>query len=196
MMIASTVVLTSGYLSGSRGVIGVGPSEAEMYGFRFERPLGRTLGVVFNFSNGSASQNVIDPTKDSTTRTTPNVRSNLAIVDMGLYMTVTGGKTWRRFAPYLAFTAGAAIASHPQSDVSSYSFGTRFQFGPNAGVRFYPLRRRLSVRADGRWVFWRLAYPLQFKQPGPDGSRVLRIDGSSSEWTSHPWVSLGVGYTF
>src|SRR5439155_1573941 len=67
---------------------------------------------------------------------------------------------------------------------------------PQAGVRWYPARR-VSVRADFRLVLWKLRYPLGYKQPSPvDGGRVLPLDASLDEWTSHPWITIGLGWTF
>ena len=66
---------------------------------------------------------------------------------------------------------------------------------PEAGLRWYPARR-LSVRTDVRLVFWRLKYPLDYKQPSSDNSRVLPLDAPLIEWTAHPWITIGLGWTF
>src|SRR5439155_98207 len=76
-----------------------------------------------------------------------------------------------------------------------YDFGTKLTVGPGAGLRWYPARR-LSVRTDFRLVLWRLKYPLGYKQPSPDGSRVLSLDAPLTEWTAHPWITIGLGWTF
>jgi hypothetical protein len=195
ILVGSTVVLSGGYLSGTRGRVGVSPSQGNVYSFRFERPLGPTIGVMVSAADALTSRFVIDPTKDSTSRTTGPVNNSVALIDVGFYLMLTGGKTWRGFAPFIGVAAGAALASRPPGDTSTYIFGTRFEFAPEAGIRWYPARH-LSVRADARLVFWKLTYPLQYKQPGPDGSRVLPLDATTTEWTKHPWLSLGVGWTF
>jgi len=66
---------------------------------------------------------------------------------------------------------------------------------PEAGLRWYPARR-VSVRSDFRLVFWRLKYPLDYKQPASDNSRVLPLDARLTEWTAHPWITIGLGWTF
>ena len=80
---------------------------------------------------------------------------------------------------------GAALAS----------FGTKFTLAPNAGLRWY-LARRVSVRSDFRLVLWKLNYPISYKQPASDGSRVLPLTAALTDWTSHPWATIGVGWTF
>ncbi|HET7295625.1 MAG TPA: hypothetical protein VFI66_00690, partial [Gemmatimonadales bacterium] len=75
---------------------------------------------------------------------------------------------------------------------------------PNAGVRWYPARH-LSVRGDLRLLLWKLKYPISYKVPPgtnvcapgtPGCSAVLPATASLTEWTSHPWATIGVGWTF
>jgi hypothetical protein len=63
------------------------------------------------------------------------------------------------------------------------------------GIRWYP-RARLMIDADVRAQLWRLRYPLAFRNAAPDGSRVLTPDQPITDWTLHPWISLGIGWTF
>ena len=42
-----------------------------------------------------------------------------------------------------------------------------------------------------------LDYPTQFKQPNPiDDTPVLPATAALTEWTAHPWATIGVGWTF
>jgi len=191
-----TLVLGFGYLSGGRGIVGVGPSDGDAFALRFERPLSRVLFAALGAANVMTSRYVVDPTKDSASRTSGPVDNTLAIIDAGLYILLTGGKSWHGIAPYAGVTGGVALGRHVSSDPSAYDFGTRLTFGPQVGMRWY-LARQLSVRADARLLYWRLAYPLQFRDPSPvDSTRALPADGALREWTRHPWLSLAVGWTF
>jgi len=194
--VGGTLVLGFGYLSGGRGIVGVGPSNGDAFALRFERPLSHVLFVALGAANVTTSRYVVDPTKDSASRTSGPVDNSLAIIDAGLYMLLTGSKTWHGVAPYWGMSAGVALGRRVSSDPSAYDFGTRLTFGPQVGVRWY-LARRLSVRADARMLYWRLTYPLQFRDPSPvDSTRALPADGALREWTRHPWLGLGVGWTF
>src|SRR5581483_9513128 len=95
----------------------------------------------------ATSRFVIDPTKDSLTRTSGPVTDRLALATLGLYGELTGGKTWRGLAPYIGVEAGVAIANKVASDTSTYNFGTKAVFGPSAGLRWF-IGRRLSLRGD------------------------------------------------
>src|SRR6266566_3580970 len=101
----------------------------------------------------------------------------------------------RGLAPYVGGGFGVAISGTSPRDSSGYRFGSKFTIAPNAGLRWYPARR-LSVRGDFRLVLWKLNYPVSYKQPASDGSRVLPLTASFTDWTAHPWATIGVGWTF
>ena len=108
---------------------------------------------------------------------------------------MTGRKTWHGFAPYLGGALGLALSGGGPPEPNGYTFGNKLAFVPGAGLRWYPTRS-VSVRTDLRLVLWKLSYPLDYRQPALDGSRVLPLDASLTEWTAHPWVTIGLGWTF
>jgi hypothetical protein len=192
-------VLTFGYLGGSRGSVGVGLSNGKTAGIRYEALFG-AIGASLGLAYGQTNRFVVDPTKDSVTRKTGPFDDNVVLADAGLQLVLTGRKTWRGFAPYVGGALGLAISGASPPDPSGYRFGSKFTLSPNAGVRWYPARR-LSVRGDFRLVLWKLNYPLSYKVPGPTGcqtncSVVLPLGAKLTEWTSHPWATIGVGWTF
>lgn len=191
----ATIVFGAGHLGGGHGVVGVGPSDGDVFGVRYERPLNHTLGFSVNVANALTTRLLVDPTKDSISRTSGPVDNAVIIVDAGFHMVLTGGKTWHGIAPYLGISVGAAFSTRVPSDTSEYAFGTKVTFGPQLGLRWY-VARGVSLRADGQVLFWRLSYPLQYREPAPDGSRVLSTTSALTEWTRHPWLSVGVGWTF
>jgi len=192
-------VLTFGYLGGSRGSVGVGLSDGRTYGVRYEALFG-AIGASLGLAYGQTTRFVVDPTKDSLTRKTGPFDNNVVLADAGLQLVLTGRKTWRGFAPYVGGALGLAISGASPPDPSGYRFGSKFTLSPNAGVRWYPARR-LSIRGDFRLVLWKLNYPLSYKVPGPTGcttncSVVLPAGAALTDWTSHPWATIGVGWTF
>ncbi len=190
-------VLTFGYLGGSRGSVGVGLSSGKTGGIRYEASFG-AIGASLGLAYGRTDRYVVDPTQDSLSpqRKTGPFPNDVVLADAGLQLVLTGRKTWRGFAPYVGGALGVAISGSAPRDASGYKFGTKFMLAPNAGVRWYPARR-LSLRGDFRLVLWKLNYPISYKQPAPgDGSRVLPLNAALTEWTSHPWATIGVGWTF
>ena len=189
-----TLVLSVGRVGGGKGVVGVGPTDGNVWALRFEKSVLKKFALTVEAGNALTSRLVLDPTKDSLTRASGPVSNDLIFADVGLHLVFTGGKTWHGLAPSLGFVAGVAAASRVPGD-SSYSFRTKGLFGPQAGLRFH-LSPRLALRADARLAVWRLTYPLAYRTPSPvDGSRILAVTSELTEWTRHPWFSVGVAWT-
>ena len=188
-------VASGGYLGGSRGRVGVGISDGPTGGLRYEVSLGGAIGVSMGVAYAPTTSFVVDPTKDSLSRTSGPYDNAVVLADVGLQLLLTGRKTWHGFAPYLGGALGMALSNGAPPDPTTYTFGNKITFAPEAGLRWYPTRS-ISVRTDLRLVLWKLTYPLDYRQPSPDGSRVLALDASLTEWTAHPWVTIGLGWTF
>ena len=190
-----TVILGAGYVSGSRGAVGVGPSNGGIAGARFEVPFGKPLGFFIGAGYGRLSRFIADPTKDSANHISGPVDVDVVVFEGGIHLFLTGAKAWHAFAPILGASGGIIIARDPPADSSGYRFRAKGMFGPELGLRVY-MGRRVALRADARLMFWQLTYPLAYKQPSPDGSRVQEIGAADKEWTRHPWISVGLGWTF
>jgi hypothetical protein len=187
-------VLTFGYLSGGRGSLGVGLANGATGGIRYDVQFG-AVGASIGLAYGRTTSFIVNPTKDSA-RTSGPYDNGVVLADAGLQLILTGRKTWRGFAPYIGGAIGIAGASTLARDTSGYKFGTKFTLSPNVGVRWYPARR-LSIRGDFRLVLWKLQYPLSYKVPPlGGGNSVLAPTASVTEWTSHRWGTIGVGWTF
>jgi len=188
-------LLTFGYLSGSRGIAGVGPSSGPVWGLRWNARVGGMTTLVANLGYAQTDRFVVDPTDSAKYRTTGPFSSPTAMADLGLQFALSGGKTWHGLSPYLGTALGFAIQTSAPRDSSGYRFGTKFTLAPLIGTQWLPTRR-VTVQADVRLVFWKLNYPLSYKQPGADSTRVLALGAAESQWTRHPYVSIGVGWTF
>ena len=185
-----TLLVSGGYFGGSRGGPGVGISNGPTGGLRYEVPFGGALGVSLGVAYAQTTRFVVDYTKDSLTRKTGPFDTDVVLVDAGLQLALSGRKTWHGLAPYVGGALGLAIGGGSPPDPSNYDFGSKFTVAPGAGIRWYPARR-VSVRTDFRVVLWRLTYPSEYKVGG-----VLPPDARLTEWTAHPWISVGLGWTF
>jgi len=187
-------LLAFGYLGGSRGSVGVGMSNGPTGGLRYETALGGAIGVSFGLAYARSTRFVVDPYKDTLSRKSGPYDNAVVLADAGLQLVLTGKKTWRGFAPYLGGALGVAVGGRSPRDTSRYDFGTKFAVMPEAGIRWYPVRR-VSVRVDFRAVGWKVTYPATYKYPY-NQTPVLEPTAPLSEWTWHPWVTLGLGWTF
>jgi hypothetical protein len=192
-------VFFAGHLSGSRGKAGVGPSNALSIGIRYDLPMGRPILAQFAASYLKGDRFIVNPAVDTNAagRRTGPADAALLLTELALQLRLTGGKTWHGVAPYLGTGLGMAFDLHSPGDTtgSDYRFGTKVTFAVSSGLRWYPARK-VSVQLDARAIWWRLRYPPSFVSPAPDGSRLIPITGRLTEWTRHPWVSLGIGWTF
>ena len=191
-------VFGAGYLTGERGKAEVGLSNGLTWSVRYEQPLGDAMAIVFGAAYAQTSRFVVDPLLDSLTRKSGQFDNEVILADVGFQLRLTGAKSWHGVRPYVGGSLGFAFEGASPPDTSKYEFGTKLTLSPGAGIQWHPGRvRRLSMRADFRAVFWRLRYPESFRTPSPvDGSRVLPVNAPLKEWTAHPWVGVGVGWTF
>lgn len=188
-----------GYLSNDRGRAGAGPSNALTLGARYEMPAGRSLLLQFTAAYLRADRFIINPYVDSTAparRTGPH-RSDILLTDVGIQLRLTGAKTWHGLAPYAGVGLGFVFDVNSPGDTtaSGYALGTKLTFGGSTGVRWYP-SQRMRVNVDLRGQMWRLRYPTDFRSEAPDGSRVVSLTEALTDWTLHPWISIGLGWTF
>ncbi len=193
----TNLVATGWYLRGSGGRLGLGPQSGEVVGARYETRLTGPSDAFLGLALGRFERMVIDPDGAEATRVTGPVDQSVVFVSVGLSVLLTGDKTWNGLAPYLGAALGLGFGGGVASDSSEFRFSAKFVSGPHAGIRFYATRS-LSLRLEGRLLFWQLKYPSGFfSEPlrAPNDPPVLNQDTDpASEWTSHPTLIFAVGY--
>jgi hypothetical protein len=192
---SQTVSASVGYLTGSRGRAGVGPSDGFVFGARYELRLAGPTDLTVSLAWAGTDRFVVDPTKPVDERTTGPVGQSLVLLDAGFLFMLTGEKTWRGLAPYLAVSLGLAFGQSTPQDTSGYEFGTRFTLQPAAGVRYY-LGRSLYLRLEARDVLWQLRYPLSYFEQDVGIPPVLQLGTGETQWTHHLLLSTAVGFAF
>lgn len=190
------LIVNLGWLGGDRGAVPVGPGRGFALGLRYDLSLGGPTVFLAGASLARLDRYVIDPDSSAVTRRSGPEPNDILLLDAGLQLRLTGGKTWRGLAPYLGTSLGLAFELRGPVDPGNYSFGTKFTIAPGAGLRLHP-SRQLMFLADFRYTFWRLAYPTTYLVANPiDSTRVLPAGASDKDWTSHPSLSVGVGWIF
>ena len=180
--------LVGGYFGGERGKVPVGASHGWTGGLRLEYQASNV--IIFTTGIAYARTDAFYVTaRESPPDTVGPVDNALVLADAGLQISLTGGKTFHGFQPYIGGTVGLAFGSPIAKDTSGYDFGTKITVGPEAGVRWYPARR-LSFELGGRLVYYRLQYPAIYRLA------LLPPNASLTEWTAHPWATFGVAWTF
>lgn len=177
-----------GYFSGGRGRIPVAPSLGPTGGVRAEYSASGVLTLTADAAYAQTDAFFFDP-NDSVPQKRGPVNNDLILIDWGLQASLTGGKTYRGFQPYIGATLGLVFGTAIGADTSGYSFGTKFSYGPEAGVRWYP-SRRISVEVGWRLLMYRLQYPLSYRP------KLIPVSDPLTEGTKHSWATFGVGWTF
>ena len=197
--VRSSLVALAGYIGGSHGRLGIGPSAGRLVGVQYELALGGPTDGFLTVSHGRLDRVVIDPDAPEASRVTDSVTQSVVFAQAGLSVLLTGDKTWNGFAPYLGGTLGVGFGGSVPQDSSGFSFGTKFVTGPHLGIRWYP-SQTLHLRVEARQLFWQLKYPQRFFNPptrAPSDPPVLSIaDDPSSEWTAHPTLLVALGFAF
>lgn len=193
----SSFVVTAWRVTGGGGSLNVGPRAGEGLGLRYEMRLSGPSDAFFEAVRTRLERQVIDPDAAVADRVSGPVDQSVTFVDAGLSVLLGGDKTWNGIAPYLGASLGLAFGSDIASDSSGFTFNAKFVAGPHAGVRWYATSA-FSFRLEGRLLFWQLKYPSRFfADPGraPGDPPVLnQATDPDSEWTSHPTLTIAVGY--
>lgn len=191
------LLFTGGLLTGGEGIAGVGPSNGMMAGVRYELRVGAPTRVVLGIAGGGFDRVVLDPRLGAADRVQDTVTQSVILGEAGLQFVLTGAKSWHGVAPYLGVTTGLALGGEVPQDSSGFRFGTRFQLGPQVGIQWYPAQR-LTLRVEGRAVFWKLHYPpLFFQAPSQALGEPPLLDNrttKASEWVQHPALFISLGY--
>ncbi len=199
IFIRSSIMATGAVLSGSGGLLDLGPSSGVLVGLRYEMRLSGPTDASLSLSWGRLERMVADPDAPADSQVTGPVRQSVVLAEAGLTILLTGDKTWNRLAPYLGGSLGLAIGGGVPADSSGFKFSTKFASGPHVGMRLY-VSERLTVRTEGRLLFWQLKYPSRFfaaPARAPDDPPLLDLASDpDSEWTSHPMLLFAVGYAF
>jgi len=181
-----------GWFAGDAGTLEIGPTGGPTATGRFELSLGGPTMVTIGASVARLERTVLDPFPDTLPPRSGPFDTEILMFDLGLQLRLTGQKSYHRVAPYLGAAMGLAFDLSGPSDPGGYTFGTKFTIAPGGGIRVYP-GRHLSLTADFRLLFWRLNYPLGY-QAG--ATPLLDPGASTTDWTTHPWTTVGVAWTF
>ena len=195
----TSLSLMGGYLGGSGGRLGIGPSDGFLAGARYEMRLTGPTDVFASATWSRLRRLVADPKAPADSQFSGPVHMGVLVAETGLLVLLAGDKTWNGLAPYVGANLGLGFGASVPQDTSGYSFSAKFVSGPLLGARFY-LGQSAYLRVEGRLQFWKLSYPTSYflaPERAPDDSPVLDpVVISDSEWTSHPTLMIGLGYAF
>jgi hypothetical protein len=197
-----TFTVTGGYFSGDGGEFGIGPHSGPVFGVRYDIRTASAIQLGLGIAHGSMDRFIVDPFVRLANRRSGPVGQSVTFAEVDVQLNVTGGKSWRRVAPYVGAGGGIAFGGGTPADTSRYEFGNKIFLAPHAGVRVF-FSDRIHLRAEARATFWKLKYPTTFQQepveePGTaeNPNAVIPSSGNLDEWTNSSWLQAGLGYSF
>jgi hypothetical protein len=197
-----TVTPLGGYIGGSGAQFGIGPHKGPLYGVRYDIRTASAIQLGLQFAQANLERLIVNPFVRLDNRVSGPVDQRVSFAEVDLQLNLTGGKTWRRLAPFVGAGVGLTFAEDTDADTSGYEFGNKIYVAPHVGFRFF-VTGRLHLRGEARIAFWKMSYPDSFtreppEQPGvpPNASNAVIPDGNVSEWTTTPWFQAGLGYSF
>jgi hypothetical protein len=196
-----TITATGGYFGGSGGQFNIGPHRGEVFGGRYDIRTASTIQMGLAVAHGNLDRFIVDPFVQLANRRSGPVRQSVTFAEVALQFNLSGGKTWHGIAPFVGAGVGLAFGSATPADTSQYEFGRKIYFAPSVGFRFF-ITDRLHLRGEARAAFWKLKYPATFQaepteEPGtPENPNAVIVGSNLSEWTTSPWLQVGLGYSF
>jgi hypothetical protein len=187
-----------GHISGDGGRFGIAPHDGNTYGLRYDIRAGSAVQMGLGFARADLKRLIVNPFVTLANRTTGPVDQKVSFAEFNILLNLTGGKSWRRLAPFVGGSFGLTFPSATAEDTSGFKFGHRFYLSPDVGTRIF-ITERIHIRAEARAIFWKIKYPASFQQepveePGTtDHPNAVISDGRVSEWRSTPWLIVGLG---
>ena len=185
-----------GYYNAGTDQVGVAPRSGPMFGFRYDLRLGGPASLTSKLMYVSSQRDVIDPRRPKDSRV---VQANAAwpvyVADVGISLNLTGQRSYRRVVPFVTTGLGIATDFKGGADVGAWRFGTPFALSLGGGVKWVPAGK-LQMRADITDQLYQIKYPNSYYVAASDGTSVLSLKDSKSDWTSNIGLSIGVSYLF
>lgn len=194
---------TVGQVYGDGGSVRMSPNSGRSFALRYDVRLSGLLQGYAELGRMGLERHLMNRDDSVVNRFSGPVEMSVWTPQAGLQVNLTGPKTWRGLAPFLAASIGAAVGEDVAQDTSGFVFGSKLLFTPSAGIRAY-LGDRLHVRLEGQMSYWKMKYPSAWlqepvAQPSATGepttAPIATVD-LLSEWIWTPSLRLGVGLAF
>ena len=188
--------VNGGWFGGSGGELGVAPHGGNVIGLRYDFLANGTVSIGLAGSMAWLNRVIIDPNFPIEHAVKDTVSNRTAIGEAILQFNLTGGKTWRGFAPYISAGLGAVLAGRTPADSSGFGFRFQVAVTPGIGTRIY-IGERLFLRLEARSAFWQVKYPPSFRvSPANEPTQPPVLLSPSKEWLANGWYSIGISYAF
>lgn len=188
----------------STGSLGLGPKSGFVVGGRYAIETGGPVFFEGTLALLPTRRDVIDPRRQLDDRIIGESDTDLLMADARLSFSLTGRRSWHRFAPHLFVgiglardLAGAGEVDQQLDEDDVFRFGTAFTAGAGSGVRLF-LGPRLMLRCDAGLTLWQLSTPSGFGDPEkrPDDEEDPLYSPEQSEWVGGYGLGVSIAWRF
>lgn len=190
------LTLIGGQFHAHRDPVNVGPQSGAIVGAHYEWRAGGPAHLVAEVARISSERRLINPFKtEAGGRDLGTTSRPLYSADVGLGLSLTGGKSWHRLVPEVGAGVGLVSDFRAKADSGGFKFGTRFALNWGGGIRVVP-GGRWQIRGDIKNRLYTLAYPQPYYVAPTGGTAVVPTTQSKSFWLNNPTFTLGLSYLF
>jgi hypothetical protein len=193
---AQELTFIAGQYHAHRDPADVGPQSGLLLGAHYEWRAGGPAHLTAEFARVSSDRRLINPFKPvAAGRELGDASRPLYTGDVGLGLSLTGGKSWHHIVPEIAGGAGLISDFHAQADSGGFKFGTRFALTWGGGIRIVP-GGKWQIRGDVKNRLYTIGYPQTYYVAPIGGTAVIPQTQAKSFWTNNPAFTLGLSYLF
>jgi hypothetical protein len=193
---AQELTFIAGQYHAHRDPADVGPQSGLLLGAHYEWRAGGPAHLTAEFARVSSDRRLINPFKPvAAGRELGDASRPLYTGDVGLGLSLTGGKSWHHIVPEIAAGAGLISDFHAQADSGGFKFGTRFALTWGGGIRIVP-GGKWQIRGDVKNRLYTIGYPQTYYVAPIGGTAVIPQTQAKSFWTNNPAFTLGLSYLF
>lgn len=189
------LTLLVGEFHAHRDPVNAAPQSGALLGLHYEWRAGGPAHLIAEVARIQSDREVINPFKVGAAQRVGTVSRPLYTGNVGLGLSLTGGKSWHHIVPEVATGVGLISDFRTQPDTGGFKFGTRFALNWGGGIRWVP-GGHLQLRGDITNRLYTIGYPEAFYVAPAGGNPVIPQSQSKSFWTNNPAFSLGVSYFF
>lgn len=193
---AQELTLIVGEYHAHRDPVNVGPQSGPLVGVHYEWRAGGPAHLTAEFARVSSDRRLINPFKPAgPLRELGQTSRPLYSGDVGLGLSLTGGKSWHHIVPEVGAGVGLISDLRAEADSGGFKFGTRFALNWGGGIRIVP-GGRWQIRGDIKNRLYTIGYPQTYYVAPIGGTAVIPQTQSKSFWTNNPAYTLGLSYLF
>jgi hypothetical protein len=175
-----------GYLSGSTGRFGYGPSGGLTVGGRYAVDLSGPLGLEVLSGVVQGTRDIVNPARPEGDRVIGQADVLLTTIEGRLRLSATGARTWNGLVPFLSFGGGIVFDTEDPALIEEtvlepdevFELGTKFFGTVGPGIKWH-VNRRIAVRTDFGFHLWKIDTPDGWGDPQYGLPSV-----ETSEWVS------------